>query len=297
MGQEDCLVLNVIQPAQAKKGSKLPVLVSIHGGGYTIGDSTTTQQYALVNHSGNALIAVSIQYRLDAYGFLGSERLMTEGGAANVGLQDQRLALKWVQENIETFGGDRNRVTIIGGSAGGGSVTAQMVMYGGVQKPPFRAAIVQLPWWQQYMRDEQLERQYDTLISLSNCSSLACLQAVPEDKLKSITQASYLKGYAEGQYGYGTFYYGPYVDGTIIQNLPSREIKAGRYTKVPTLVDRDQYEGWVFSNMSMQTMEEQTRDLRIQFPYAPESFFDDLYELYPREEFNSTFWQRQTWFG
>ncbi|PSN61514.1 hypothetical protein BS50DRAFT_592983 [Corynespora cassiicola Philippines] len=50
-------------------------------------------------------------------------------------------------------------------------------------------------------------------------------------------------------------------------------------------------------NMSMQAMEEHTSDLRIQFPYALESFFDDLYELYPREEFNLTFWQRQTWFG
>lgn len=296
-GQEDCLVLNIIQPAEATKCSKLPVLVIIHGGGYTMGDSSITQPYALVNHSRNAFLSVTIQYRLGAYGFLGSEQLLAEGGAPNVGLQDQRLALKWVQEHIEAFGGDPEKVTLSGGSAGGGSVTAQMIMHGGVAKPPFRATMVQLPWWQQYLREEQLATQYGSLLALTNCSSLACLQIVPENTLKAATQASYIKGYMNGEYGHGTFYYGPYVDGTLIQDLPSKEFKAGHFTKVPTLIDRDQYEGWVFSNQSMTTIEEQTGDLENQFPYAYEEFNDDVYELYPKEEFNSTFWQRQTWFG
>ncbi|KAH7355897.1 Alpha/Beta hydrolase protein [Pyrenochaeta sp. MPI-SDFR-AT-0127] len=296
-GQEDCLILNIIQPAMATKHCKLPVLVIIHGGGYTIGDSLTTQPYGLVNHSNNSFISVTIQYRLGAYGFLGSQQLLAEGGAPNVGLQDQRLALEWVQKHIEVFGGDPKKVTLSGGSAGGGSVSAHMIMHGGVKKPPFRAAVSQLPWWQQYLREEQLATQYRSLLSLANCSSLACLKALPEDTLKVVTQASYRKGYLDGEYGHGTFYYGPYVDGTLIRDLPSNEFKAGHFTKVPTLVDRDQYEGYVFSNQSMTAMEEQSSDLQAQFPYAYGGFTENVYALYPRKEFNSTFWQRQTWFG
>lgn len=86
------------------------------------------------------LIYVSIQYRLGAYGFLGSAEV-TENGAANAGLLDQRAALGWVQRHISKFGGDPSKVTIIGGSAGGGSVMDQMILYGGVSNPPFRAVL------------------------------------------------------------------------------------------------------------------------------------------------------------
>jgi carboxylesterase type B len=98
---------------------------------------------ALVFQSNGNLIYVSIQYRLGAYGFLGGAEL-TENGVANAGLLDQRAALGWVQRHISAFGGDPSKVTIIGGSAGGGSVMDQMILYGGVNNPPFRAVIAGL---------------------------------------------------------------------------------------------------------------------------------------------------------
>lgn len=94
----------------------------------------------MVFQSQGNLIYVSIQYRLGAYGFLGGAEL-TENGVANAGLLDQRAALNWVQRHIGKFGGDPSKVTIIGGSAGGGSVMDQMILYGGVPNPPFRAVI------------------------------------------------------------------------------------------------------------------------------------------------------------
>ena len=83
---------------------------------------------------------MAIQYRLGAYGFLGGPEV-AENGDSNVGLLDQRAALLWVQRHIRKFGGDPSKVTIIGGSAGGGSVMNQMILYGGVPTPPFRGVI------------------------------------------------------------------------------------------------------------------------------------------------------------
>lgn len=127
-GAEDCLFLNVWAPTaaiqQAGNSSKeqlLPVLVWIHGGGYALGDASSLDMSGFVTESGNSVIVVAMQYRLGAFGFLASPEV-NKRGVLNAGLLDQRLALEWIQENIAAFGGDRERVTISGESAGGGSV-------------------------------------------------------------------------------------------------------------------------------------------------------------------------------
>jgi carboxylesterase type B len=94
----------------------------------------------LVNHSNGGLIFVQIQYRLHGFGFLASQEVQQDG-TANAGLLDQRAALNWVKRHISAFGGDPDRITIAGGSAGGGSVANQMIMYGGEKSPPYKAAI------------------------------------------------------------------------------------------------------------------------------------------------------------
>jgi len=296
-GVEDCLVLDIFTPGTATKDSKLPVYFSIPGGGYVLGDASIVPPYSLMRHSNNAFIFVNIQYRLGAYGFVGSKKYMAEGGVANTGLLDQRFAMEWVQKNIAAFGGDPERVTIQGGSAGGGSVTSHMMWKGGVEKAPFRSAVADFPWWQQFLSEEQLTNQFDYLLSGTNCSTLVCLRGVSEDALKMASQASYGLGYADGAYGYGSFYYGPYVDGDLLQDQPSKEFRAGHFTKFPMLVSREGLEGVTFSNQSMMTVEEETADMRKHFPYATEGFIRKLYSLYPRADYNSTFWQRQAWFG
>ena len=77
------------------------------------------------------MIGVSIQYRLSAWGFLGGEELL-ESGNTNLGFRDQRLALHWINENIGAFGGDKDKVTIWGESAGAGSVGAHLLAYNGI---------------------------------------------------------------------------------------------------------------------------------------------------------------------
>ena len=132
---EDCLYLNVIRPSGISDNASLPVAVWIHGGGLYDG-STADKNYNLsyiVQNSvdiGQPMIAISIQYRLAAWGFLGSQEAL-DAGITNIGFKDQRLSLHWVNENIAAFGGDPSKVTIWGESSGAQSVGAQLLAYSG----------------------------------------------------------------------------------------------------------------------------------------------------------------------
>jgi carboxylesterase type B len=156
---EDCLYLNVFRPSVTENDNStngsiisnttfsknydpifenttlLPVAVWIHGGGLFMG-GTADQRYNMsfiIQKSINlnkSMMAVSIQYRLSAWGFLGGAEAL-EGGATNLGYRDQRLALHWVQENIAAFGGDPGKVTLWGESSGAESIGAQLLAYNG----------------------------------------------------------------------------------------------------------------------------------------------------------------------
>lgn len=115
---EDCLYLNIYTPAKRANNAKLPVMVWIHGGGFTLGSASTYDGSALAAYQD--VVVVLIQYRLGLLGFLstGDEHI-----SGNFGLLDQVEALKWIQQHIHNFGGDPGLVTIFGESAGGVSVS------------------------------------------------------------------------------------------------------------------------------------------------------------------------------
>jgi len=112
---EDCLFLNVWAP---KDADKLPVMLFIHGGAYTMGSAPNAAALARKGH----VVTVTINYRLGVFGFLAHPALPS----TNFGLLDQQLAMKWVRDNIAAFGGDASNVTIFGESAGAGSVCAHL---------------------------------------------------------------------------------------------------------------------------------------------------------------------------
>ncbi|CAH2248366.1 jg6188 [Pararge aegeria aegeria] len=118
-GSEDCLFLNVYTPNLKRDNSLLPVIVFIHGGSYVFG-SGNDDNYKCDYLVDQNVVAVTINYRLDAPGFL---CLDTKEVPGNAGMKDQVAALKWVQRNIENFGGDPHQVTIMGQSAGSASCT------------------------------------------------------------------------------------------------------------------------------------------------------------------------------
>ncbi|KAB2577656.1 Carboxylesterase patB [Lasiodiplodia theobromae] len=293
---EDCLFLNVKAP-QNPTGDSLPVFVMLHGGGYTVGSpELVSPGDAIVHKANGSLIFVEVQYRLGLFGFLAGSDIK-ERGDLNAGLLDQRAALDWVQRHIKAFGGDPSRVTIWGGSAGGGSVTLQLTAGGAFDQPPFSAAIPEYPWWTPFLSESGQERQYRATLQLGNCSDLACLRKLESSDLQLINQRVSNITYPSPGYGFGTFNYGPVVDGKFIRQLPGDEFKQGNFHKVPVLLDRDAYEGYIFSNQTATALSETITDAMNLFPAAGPSFFSRLNQLYPQSAYNSTFFQRQTWFG
>lgn len=121
---ENCLFLNVFAPSQQRGGSHHPVMVWIHGGALVSGESDDYLPMKLV---GDGVTVVTINYRLGALGFLAHPALAdAKGQSGDYGLMDQQAALRWVQRNIASFGGDPHNVTIFGESAGGLSTLSQV---------------------------------------------------------------------------------------------------------------------------------------------------------------------------
>ncbi|MEN9706426.1 MAG: hypothetical protein RLZZ393_2305 [Pseudomonadota bacterium] len=124
---EDCLYLNIWAPAKATAASKLPVVVFLYGGGYTIGSSGMAS-YGGESVARNGAVFVNLNYRVGVLGFLSHPELSKEQGghSGNYAFLDQNAGLRWVHDNIARFGGDPARVVIMGQSAGAGSVVQQL---------------------------------------------------------------------------------------------------------------------------------------------------------------------------
>ena len=168
---------------------------------------------------------MSLNYRLGVFGWL-SGPTFQEDGDANVGFLDQRLALEWVQANIAKFGGDPNRVTVFGESAGGGSILYQMTAYRGLKGPaPFQQAILQSPGLQSILSNQQQERTYNDFISLLNVSTIEQARQLP---FSDLLRANVLQ---INPNPYGIYTFGPVVDGDFVPAMPGELLLHGQYDK------------------------------------------------------------------
>ncbi len=125
---EDCLYLNVWTPATSDQ-DHLPVLIYFYGGGFVAGDGSEPR-YDGASLALRGIVVLTMNYRLNVFGFFAHPELTQEApyhASGNYGLLDQTAALRWIRDNIKAFGGDPDRVTIAGESAGSSSVSAQMV--------------------------------------------------------------------------------------------------------------------------------------------------------------------------
>ena len=195
---EDCLTINVYAPSGAY-GSSLPVLAWIYGGAFVEGSAAVYNATNLVWESieiGEPTVVVTFNYRLGIFGW-GQGREFAQNNATNLGLRDQTLALQWIQENIQAFGGDPRRVTAFGESAGAVSIALHYLNPALIDDTPqnntlFRAAIFEsgapstFPVASPY---EIRQDVFDTLTEISNCttgadiSSFECLRELPADEL------------------------------------------------------------------------------------------------------------------
>lgn len=130
-GDEDCLFLNVYTPETAPGSGKLrPVMVWLHGGGYSYGQAGLNIYRGRNLAKNHDVVFVGVNHRLNVFGFLGLDNAGVLGfeGSANAGMLDLVMALRWVQDNIEQFGGDPANVTIFGQSGGGLKVSLLLAM-------------------------------------------------------------------------------------------------------------------------------------------------------------------------
>jgi para-nitrobenzyl esterase len=183
-GSEDCLSLNVWTPVNA---SSSPVLVFVHGGGFTTGAGSLYDPSAMVAR-GN--VVVTVNYRLGALGFLDHPGLR-DPGAGNFGLADQQAALRWVQRNAAAFGGDPRRVTLWGESAGGFSTCAQLVSPGA--RGLFQQAIVQsAPCLNDFVPQATAERRGLRTAADLGCAdprtAVECLRDKPFQELTGLNE-------------------------------------------------------------------------------------------------------------
>lgn len=291
---EDCLFLDVFVPedvlSEAGQGSGAAVVVWIYGGGYVNGNKNYNPA-GLIAASGNAsngdIIYVAINYRLGAFGFLAGPSFQAEGGVSNIALYDQRFALEWVQKYIHLFGGDKNRVTVLGESAGGGSIMHQITAYGGLKgKAPFQQAVPQSPGWTPIQSNVETENMYRKFLNLTNTNSLAELRALPSADLirANAQQVAY-------DSGYGSYTYGPVVDGNFVPLQPGQLLAQGRFDKdVRVMVGHNAQEGALFTPPYIRTEADLTAQLRVAFKYSPlESLQYIQQTLYP-PVYDGSYW-------
>ncbi|KAK3677426.1 hypothetical protein LTR78_002964 [Recurvomyces mirabilis] len=254
---EDCLFLDVVVPEKIfnnrNNGYGAPVLVWIYGGGYTAGSKSDSGNPAGLlarseNNGASGVIYVSLNYRLGAFGWLSGPTFQANG-TANAGLHDQRFALEWIQANIAKFGGDPNRVTVFGESAGGGSIMHQITAYGGNNgSVPFAQAVPQSPGWQPFVSNNQQESIFNSYLSLLNVSTIEQARQLPSSAL--ITANIIQVGLSQ----YGSFTYGPTVDGDFVPAMPGELLLHGQFDKsLRIMVGHNADEGLLFTSPFTQT--------------------------------------------
>ncbi|EHB07339.1 Carboxylesterase 2 [Heterocephalus glaber] len=228
---EDCLYLNIYTPAHVHDESRLPVMVWIHGGALILGTASSYDGSKLA--ASENVVVVTIQYRLGVLGFFSTEDQHATG---NWGFLDQVAALRWVQENIAHFGGNPDRVTIFGQSAGGVSVSS--LVLSPMSQGLFHGAIMEsgvalLP----DIISSSSENIYTMVANMSGCGQIdseamvRCLRGKSEEEILAITKVLEIIPAV--------------VDGAFLPRHPQELLASADFQPVPSIigVNNDEY-GW-----------------------------------------------------
>ncbi|MGE5108663.1 MAG: carboxylesterase/lipase family protein [Sphingobacteriales bacterium] len=265
---EDCLYLNIWTPAKSA-ADRFPVLVYFYGGGFTAGDGSEPR-YDGEMMARRGLVAITVNYRLNVFGFFAHPELTKESphhSSGNYGLMDQSAALHWVKENIAAFGGDPNKITIAGESAGSSSVSAQMASP--LSKNIIAGAIGE--------SGSMLEKEYTVSLAegeqdgvkfatIAGAKSLAELRKMSASKLLEVSASR------EGEFFHVT------VDGYFFPKSPGEIYTAGEQAHVPLLV------GWNTEEMNYHalmgpdnpTKENFIKAVKLHYPFKA----DEILKLY-----------------
>jgi len=252
---EDCLTLNVWTPHV--DAARRPVMVWIHGGGFTVGSTRNTWYNGQYLAARGDVVVVSINYRLGAWGFLDLSSFGSSyAGSANAGLLDQVAALRWVRDNIRQFGGDPANITIFGESAGASSVGDLLSMP--ETKGLFARVILEsgLPGGRtgsMSNRHRQLTKTFKGLLRVRTPDELArkTMREILDAQQRLFATTTDI----------GTF--GPTVDGVVLKERPFAVVAEGRAVQVPIMIGTTMEEMRYFATAEDIGIEQKPRALLL----------------------------------
>jgi len=220
---EDCLFLNVWRP---QKEGKFPVMFWMHGGGYAGGVGDMPTYWGDRMSQAGEVVVVTINYRLNVFGFLALPGLRSEDpnkSTGSYGSLDQIAALKWVQKNIANFGGDPGNVTIFGESAGGWSVCSMMASP--LAKGLFHRAIMESGGCETTVTLEEGYVAGKAIAEKLGCrqDDLDCLRRLPAKKVLDASYGSLATGFSLL----------PNIDNYFLSDTPLAMIQSGKFNNVP----------------------------------------------------------------
>lgn len=228
-GQEDCLYLNLWRPADS--AGELPVMVWLHGGAHRFG-SASQPRFRGHRLAGRDVVVVTINYRLGALGFF-EHPAINPDRTGNFGLLDQIKALEWVKENVSTFGGDPDRITLFGQSAGAMDILYLMTL--APAEGLFNQAIVQSAggWAEPDSKQERSELMREALDYLG-------VEDDDAGALKDIPAHDWVEALEAVQEGLG---FGPYIDESLVTQAPSAAFASGEVKEIPLLIGANSWDG------------------------------------------------------
>lgn len=296
---EDCLTVNVFRPNGTAPDAKLPVMVWIHGGAFQFGSAVNYPGDKFIVDSismGQPVIFVTMNYRLGSWGFLGGKAVKEEG-SSNAGLYDQRVALRWVSDHIEAFGGDSNKITLIGESAGAISIAHHMVANDGDNsykgKKLFHAAVMQSggPWSFGSVTSERPETLFRRFTRFSGCATdssnttMACLRRKSVLDLQMAQNFNHeLKEKFVTDPSDPIFGWSPRYDEGMISDNPARLIQQGKFTKIPYITGTQEDEGTVLTLLfNLKTPNQVNSYMKSLLPNTPEEDIDRIIDMYPND--------------
>jgi para-nitrobenzyl esterase len=271
---EDCLYLNIWAPPTVPRGTKAPVILWLYGGGLSIG-SANMPNYGGENLAKKGVVYVTAGYRVGAFGFMAHPELTAASAhraSGNYGHLDQVAALQWIRRNIERFGGDPQRVTVMGQSAGASS--AFSLQASPLGKDLFHRIVGMsgggLRVGADPISQAEAEQSGLELQRALNVGSLADLRNLPADKILAAQAEFQLGGTA------GTVRFRPNVDGYFMPRAPREIFADGQQNDVPLLIGftRDESGNELRSAKSVE-----------EFKAAAQKYFgaraEDFLKLYP----------------
>ncbi|TKY90404.1 hypothetical protein EX895_000402 [Sporisorium graminicola] len=292
---EDCLNLNIVRPKGTTENDKLPVLTWIYGGAFMQGSIPNYNASELVQKSveiGKPIVFVAMNYRVGPFGFIGgSEIADSDSATTNAGLYDQRLAIKWIRKNIHKFGGDPNKVTLFGESAGAMSIALQNFAYDGDNDGLWHAAIMDsggiAPGPLLTPKHPAVEQSFKSLAAGVGCTSGSLLECLRKANATDIqTAAAALSATAGGKFPIaGALAWLPLVDYELITDYPSVNLPQGKLADIPVIQGNNLDEGTLFAQKQLNSsadFESWVRSAAVIYNTSyTEQALQQVYKLYP----------------